>query len=296
MTKLTSRNGTLEYGSGHPAMLINDQLYVINKPDNIIEPLSKGKIDHFVELAKWGHSVGVDMTAILLTHPALNEVELLPRLAKAVHEETGSPVGLDTRNPEAIEAALIELRPYKSIIWTVTAEQSLLDTILPIAKRYGAAVAGMPMGRYSSQVPMTAVERLAEARVILDACEGYGIPPEDVVIDAMCMPAGFLEPNAYKVTLETIASLNEMGITNQVGIGNAGSKMPGPKYIDLSYLLGAMSWGLDSAFINPGIDNLIANVRAMDMLTERDSVCQRYLGFWRSMQKEKGKIYKPQLS
>jgi len=267
-------------------MLINDQLYVLNKPASVIEPLSRGQIGQFIELAKWGHAVGTDMTAILLTHPELDEVDLLPRLVRAIHEEIGSPVGLDTRNPEAIEAALSELRPHKSIIWTVTAEQALLDTLLPIAKRFGAAVAGMPMGRLSMNVPMTADERLAEAMVILDACEGYGIPREDVVIDAVCMPVGLLEPRAYRVTLETIEGLHKMGITTQVGVGNAGSKMPGPNPIGLAYLLGAMPWGLDSAFINPGIHGLIENVRAMDMLTERDPECRRYIKHWRSMQKE----------
>lgn len=287
MTTLTSRLGTLEYGPGKPTMLINDQLYVINRPDSIIEPLSKGNTDYFMQLARWGYSAGMDMTAILLTHPEINEVELLPRLARAIHDEIGTPVGLDTRNAEAIEAALSELQPYKSIIWTVTAEQQLLDTLLPIAKRYGAAVAGMPMGRYSMHVPMTAEERVAEAMVIIEACEGYGIPREDVVIDAVCMPVGLLEPKAYQITLETIAALNKMGIATQLGIGNSGSDMPDPKHISLSYMLGAMSWGLDSAFINPGIDGLIESVRAMDMLTERDPSCRRYLRHWRSSQKDK---------
>lgn len=285
MTTLTSRNGILEYGPGHPTMLINDQLYVLNKPDHVIEALSQGNIDHFIELARWGGAIGTDMTAVLLTHPLLDEVELLPRLVRAIHDELGSPVGLDTRNPEAIAAALEELHPYKSIIWTVTSEQEVLDSLLPIAKRYNAVVVGMPMGRVSARVPRTAAERMAEAQVILDACEGFGIPRQDVVIDAVCMPAGLLELDSYRVTLETIASLNKLGITNQVGTGNAGSKMPGSDHINLSYLLGAMSWGLDSAFINPGIPDLIANVRAMDMLTDRDPKCRRYLKHWRSTQK-----------
>ena len=197
---------------------------------------------------------------------------------------------MDTRNAEAIEAALSELQPYKSIIWTVTAEQKLLDTLLPIAKRYGAAVAGMPMGHYSMHVPMTAAERVAEAMIIIEACEGYGIPREEVVIDAVCMPAGLLLPDSYRVTLETVATLHSMGITTQLGIGNASSKMPDPKHIDHTYLLGAMSWGLDSAFINPGIDGLIATVRAMDMLTERDPACRRYLQNWRAEKKKKDEI------
>lgn len=285
MTTLTSRTGTLEYGPGHPTLLINDQLYVINRPPEVIEPLSRGDITHFLNLARWGKALGTDMTSVLLTHPEIDEVELLPRLVRAIHDELGTPVGLDTRNAEAIEAALAELYPYKSIIWTVTAEQSLLDTLLPIAKRYGAAVAGMPMGRFSMHVPMTSAERIAEARVIIEACEGIGIPTSEVVIDAVCMPASILEPKSYQVTLETIAALHQQGITTQLGIGNASSNMPDPKSIDHAYFLGAMAWGLDSAFINPGIVNLIPTVRAMDMLTERDPACRRYLKHWRSSQK-----------
>lgn len=282
MTKITSRGGTLEFGPGHPTMLINDQLYVINKPKQIIEPLSNGNIDYFVELAKWGHGLGMDMTAILLTHPEINEVEILPRLVHAIQKEIDIPIGLDTRNPEAIEAALHEMHPYRSIIWTVTAEQEVLDSLLPIAKKYNAVVAGMPMGKISIKVPMTVDERIAEARTIINACEGYGIPSEDVVIDAVCMPTALLEKDAYRVTLETVAALNDMGITTQLGVGNSGSNMPDPKHINLAYLLGAMSWGLDAAFINPGIAGLVPCVRAMDMLTERDPSCRRYLQHWRN--------------
>lgn len=284
MTKLTSQNGTLEFGARHPTMLVNDQLYVINKPASIIEPLSKGDISHFLNLAIWGKNVGTDMTALLITHPEINEVDVLPKLARAVHNETGLPVGLDTRNAEAIEAALAELSPYKAIIWTVTAEDDVLKRILPIAKKYGAVVAGMPMGRKSIGVPMTAAERIEEAVYIIQVCQDFGIPREDIVIDAVCMPASLLLPDAFRVTLETIAILTAMGITTQLGIGNSGSNMPDPKRINMAYLIGALSWGLDAAFINPAIEGLIPTVRAMDMLTERDPECRRYLQHWRSNQ------------
>jgi len=287
MTVVTSKNGTLEFGPGFPTMLINETLYVVNKPGSIIEMISKGNFETFLELARWGQSVGTDMTALLITHPEINEVEILPRLARAIHEETGSPVGLDTRNPEAIEATLAELKPYKSIIWTVTAEQKVLDELLPIAKKYNAVVAGMPMGRNSINVPMTVEERLSEANTIIDACKAYDIPKENIVIDAVCMPAALLEKNAFQVTLETIVRLHGMGITTQLGIGNSGSNMPEKQHINLAYLLGALSWGLDSAFINPGIPGLIYSVRAMDMLTERDPDCRRYLQHWRKTEKEK---------
>lgn len=282
MTALSSQNGTLTFGKGFPTMLINDQLHVINKNEEVIEPLSRGNIDHFVNLAKWGKSVGTDMTAILITHPEIDEVDLLPKLAKTILQETGLPVGLDTRNAEAIDAALTEIHPYKSIIWTVTAEKHVLSSLLPIAKKHNAIVAGMPMGGTASGVPMTVAERVSEAKTIIKTCLEYGIPKEDIVIDAICMPVALLQSEAYKITLETIAILHEEGITTQVGVGNASSNMPGREHIDLAYLLGALSWGLDAAFINPAISGLIPNVRAMDSLTERDPDCRRYLKNWRS--------------
>jgi len=282
MTTLTSSNGPLTFGKGYPAMLINDQLHVINKPQSIIEPLSKGDFSYFLELARWGKSQGADMTAVLITHPEIDEVDLLPKLAKAIHAETGLPVGLDTRNAEAIEAALAELSPYKSIIWTVTAEMEMMSTLLPIAKKYHAVVAGMPTGYTCSGVPMTPEERIAAASKIIDTCLSYEIPKEDIVIDAICMPVALLQKDSFKTTLRTIALLNEMGITSQLGIGNAGSNMPDRESIHLAYLLGALSWGLDAAFINPGIPGLISSVRAMDMLTERDPDCRRFLKNYRS--------------
>lgn len=282
MTTLSSPHGTLTFGKGHPTMLINDQLHVINRPANIIEPLSRGDVSHFVNLAIWGKEIGTDMTAILLTHPEIDEVALLPKLAKSILNETGLPIGLDTRNAEAIDATLTEIHPYKSIIWTVTSEIEILGSLLPIAKKHNAVIAGMPMGSITAGVPMTTEERLAEAHKIINACMEYGIPKEDIVIDAICMPIALLQQEAYKITLETIAQLSKEGISTQVGTGNASSNMPDREHIDLAYLLGALPWGLDAAFINPGIPGLISTVRAMDSLTNRDPDCRRFLKHWRA--------------
>lgn len=286
MTKVTSPGGSIHFGPGLPTLLINDQLYVHNKPPEVIFELSNGNIEPFVNLARLGIAAGMDITSILIGHPDIDEVALLPRLARSVLNETGAPLGLDTRNVAAIEAALAELAPYKAVIWTVTAEDSLLHQILPVAKKYGAVVAGMPMGRLTSQVPMTVEERIDEARYILSACDGYGIPAEDVIIDAVCMPAALLLPGSYRITLETIAALSTLGITSQIGTGNAASNLPNKDFINLSYLLGALAWGLDSAYINPTIPGLVDCVRSMDMLTEKDPQCRRFLQHWRESLKK----------
>jgi 5-methyltetrahydrofolate--homocysteine methyltransferase len=207
----------------------------------------------------------------------------------AVHDKVGCPVGLDTRNAQALEAGLDALRPHKAIHWTVTAEEEVLSALLPIDKRFGAVVCGMPMGRYSRQVPMTAEGRLAEARVIVDACLGIGIPREDIVIDAICMSAATLEPDAMRVALDTVRLVHEeLGVTTQLGIGNAGHGLPDQTRFDLAHLLAAMPYGLDVALVNPATEGLVECVRAMDFMLGIDPAGKRYLAHWRAQRHKPG--------
>ena len=170
MTTLTSRNGTVEFGPGHPTMLINDQLRVMDQSPEVLEELKAGKIDKLLELARFGHEVGTHMVDILVVHHDLDEVELLPKIAAAVHKDIGCPISIDTRNPEALEAALAVLQPYKALLNSVSAETEVLENLMPIAAKYGAAVVGIPIGEVHG-VPETIEGRIAETLVILDAAE-----------------------------------------------------------------------------------------------------------------------------
>jgi 5-methyltetrahydrofolate--homocysteine methyltransferase len=267
-------------------MLVNDQVRIVDQNPIALEELRAGRIDMLVDLAAWGQRIGTDMVAILLTHPEVDEIEWLPRVAVAVHEQAGYPVGLDTRNAQALEAGLAALQPYKAIHWTVTAEADILEELLPISKRYGAVVCGMPVGNYSRQVPMTAEGRLAEARVIVDACLGIGIPHEDIMIDAICMSAATLEPDAMRVALDTVRLIHqELGVTTQLGIGNAGHGLPDQTRFDLAHLLAAMPYGLDTALVNPATQGLVECVRAMDFMLGIDPAGKRYLAHWRAQRR-----------
>ncbi len=96
MTTLTSRNGTLEFGPGRPTMLINDQLRVMDQSPEVLAELKTGKIDKLLELARFGQQIGTHCVDILVVHRDLDEVELLPRVAHAVHEAIGCPISIDT--------------------------------------------------------------------------------------------------------------------------------------------------------------------------------------------------------
>lgn len=284
MTVLTSRNGSLEFGPGKPTLLVNDQLRVMDQSPDVLEELREGKLDKLLELARLGAEIGSDVVDILVTHADLDEVDLLPRVALAVHEEIGCPISLDTRNPAALEAALKALRPYKAMLNSVTAEPEEYEKLLPVCAKYGAVVVGMPIGKLHG-LPKTVEGRIAETEVILQAARSYGIAREDLVIDAICL-ATAAEADSMKVTLETLRALEQdMGLSTILGIGNAGHGMPTQLYIDLAYLIAAVPWGLHAALVNPLTPGLIETVRAVDFLTDRDPYGRRYIGRYREQRK-----------
>lgn len=284
MTKLTSRNGTLEFGPGYPTVLVNDQLRVLDQSPDVLAELSAGRLDRMLELARWGQEVGMDMVDILVNHPDLDEVELLPRIARAVHQEIGCPISLDSRSPAALEAALLALRPNKVLINSVSAERESLAALLPLAKAYGAAIVGMPVG-HQYGMPLTVEGRLSEARTILQAAEQYGISREDIVLDGICLASSAV-PGSMQVTLETLRAFHEeFGVATVLGIGNAGYGMPDPTQVDLAFLLAAIPWGLDVALVNPATPSLVPAVRAMDFLAGRDAYGRRYIQYYRARRK-----------
>lgn len=281
MTTLTSRHGELTFGPGLPVVLINGQVHPLSKKPQMVADLQQGNVDAIVALARAGQAAGMDIADILIQHPALDEVALLPRLAVAVHEATGSPIALDSRHPAALEAALAALHPYKALINSVTAERASLETLLPIAARHHAAIIGMPIGDRHG-MPKDVEGRMDEARVILDAAARHGIPQDDVVMDAICLAAA-VEPGSMLVTLETLRRFHEeLGVATVLGVGNAGHGMPKRLQIELAYLLAAIPWGLDAAIIDPRMPLLIEETRAADFLSARDPYGLRYIKHYRT--------------
>jgi 5-methyltetrahydrofolate--homocysteine methyltransferase len=284
-TKLTSSNGDLFIGKGLPTVLINDQLRIMDQDPMIFEQLQKKDVNRLLDIAKSGYVSGMDMVDILIFHQDLDEVELLPRIAWSIKKEVGCPMALDSRNVDALSAALEAISPDKALINSVSAEKEVLESILPVAKKYGAAMVGMPIGD-TYGLPKTVEGRVFEANVIIEACEGFGIRKEDLVMDGVCL-ASSAEPETFEITLQTLMAFqNDLEVSTILGIGNAGFGMPDQTVIDLAYLIGAIPWGLNSAIVNPNTEGLVKTVRAMDFLMNTDVGGKRYINYWRSLRKK----------
>lgn len=258
--------------------MINDQLRVYDQNPAVIAALERGDPAPFVAMAEAGAAAGCAAVDLLLDHPDLDERQTLPLVFRAVDQALGCPILLDTRQVEAIEAAL-DGYDGKAMLNSIVYERPLLEALLPVVQKHRLAVVAMLVD--DVRIPETWQERLAIARRILEITDDAGIPRDDIVFDCVCLASAAM-PNSMQVTLDTLKAVHdELGMSTLLGIGNAGFGMPDQTRLDLLYLAIAASWGLDAALVDYRTEHLALYSYGLDFLTGRDGFGQGYLEFVR---------------
>lgn len=290
---LTCARGAIPFGPGCPTLLVNDQMgYSYGRPEVLAE-LREGNLNSLIELARAGQAVGIQVVNVQLMEPTLDELDLVPRVVRALHEATGCAIAVDSRKPEVVERGLAAY-PHKALCNSISGEMAVLEAMLPVAARYGAAVTGSLV--YEKGVPMTVEERLHLGRRIVRAAEAHGIPRQDVILDAVCLPSA-VQPDTMRTTLETLAAFHrELGVATLLGISNAGFLMPEPEKVDLAYLIAAVAWGLDVAMVNPATPLLAEEIRAVDFLLGKDPYAKGYLSLYRARRKQRQRGVNPDVA
>ena len=134
--------------------------------------------------------------------PGIDEAATLEQLVKDLQAITDLPLQLDSSNPEALSRAL-RIYNGKPIVNSVNGEQKTLDTILPLCKKYGAAVVGLALDEHG--IPADAEGRFAIAKRIAAAANAAGIPNEDIYIDCLTLTASAQQEGAVQ-TLEALTA------------------------------------------------------------------------------------------
>ena len=199
--------------------------------------------------------------------PGVDEVQVLPKVVKQVQSVSDLPLQLDSSDAGALEAAL---RVYngKPIVNSVNGSQEVLDAVLPLVKKYGAAVVGLTLDE--SGIPAKAEARFAIAERILKEAQKYGIPREDVYIDCLTLTAS-AQQEAVMETLRAVRRVKEeLGLKTVLGVSNISFGLPNRELLNHSFLLLAMESGLDLPIMNPNVDSMMDAVRAFRVLNNRD--------------------------
>ena len=213
--------------------------------------------------------------------PGIDEAATLEHLVRELQSITDLPLQLDSSNPEALSRAL-RIYNGKPIVNSVNGERKTLDTILPLCRKYGAAVVGLTMDEQG--IPATAAERVVIARRIVEAAGQYGIPPEDVYIDCLTLTASAQQDGAAKTLKALSICKKELGVRTVLGVSNISFGLPCRGYLNVTFLTMAMAAGLDLAIINPNTPDMMGAVRAYRVLTGQDEKSTDYIRAYADVQ------------
>src|SRR5712692_3441123 len=264
-TVIRSRSRTLVNGPEQPFCVIGERINPTGRKAFQAQlqagDLSQLEIDVAEQVAG-----GADALDVNVGDPLADEIGLMRSVIGLVQELTDLPICIDSSIIEALEAGL-EAYDGKALVNSVTGEDGRLEAILPLVARHGAAVIGLAN---DDEIPMEPLRRLEVARKIVSAAGDHGIPPEDVVIDALAMPVG-AEPRAVTLFVETVRLISEeLGVNTICGASNTSFGLPGRHTLGGAFLAIAQSHGLTSAIMDARSREIVEAVRATDFLLGHD--------------------------
>jgi 5-methyltetrahydrofolate--homocysteine methyltransferase len=231
------------------------------------QALMEHDIDYILGQAIQQIDAGADILDVNVGLPDIDETEMMVSAVKAIQGITDTPLQLDTTDARALEAGL---RVYngKPIVNSVNGEEESMQKVLPLVKKYGAAVVGLTLDK--NGIPKTAEGRFEIAKRILDRAMSLGIRREDVFIDCLTLTAS-AEQAGVMETLKAVSRVkNELGLRTVLGVSNISFGLPSRELVTRNFLTMALYAGLDLPIINPNTESMTSAVRTYKLLANID--------------------------
>ncbi len=282
-TKLSLKEKTVIIGPNHPFVMIGERINPTRRK-KLASSMAEGDFNMVQEDARAQVAAGAQVLDINAGIPGADEPALLRGAAQAVMGVVDIPLCFDSANPDALAAALA-IYPGQALINSTTAEEKMMDTVLPLAKQYGAAVIGVITD--DKGVPPTPQERLKVAEKLLKRAGDYGVPPENIIIDPLALTVSADHMQA-RITLDSISLIQkELGVNMNLGASNVSFGLPDRKIINVAYLALAISRGLTIAITDPTVPEIQTTILACDLLMGRDAYSMRWIKAFRAREKAK---------
>ncbi|MGB5953299.1 MAG: dihydropteroate synthase [Ornithinimicrobium sp.] len=266
-TTLRSPSKEVVLGHQRPFVIIGER---INPTGRKVfqEQLRAGDLSAIERDVKAQVEGGANVLDINMGVPLTDEAELLAKAITLAQSLTDLPICIDSSVVEALEAGL-QAYQGRALVNSITAEDDRMEAILPLVKKYDAAVIALPND--AEEIPMEADRRLELVQHIVDvATNEYGIAMEDIVIDPLAMPIG-ADQQVVNVTMDTMRRIREnYGLNMTCGASNVSFGMPDRHAINSTFLPMAMTAGMTSAIMDSRTPQVVSAVRAADLLLGND--------------------------
>ena len=238
------------------------------------QALREEDMNYVLEQAVSQVEAGAQVLDVNVGAPGVDEPALMPKVVKALQSVTSLPLQLDSSNVQALENGL---RVYngKPIVNSTNGEQEKLDAILPLCKKYGAAIVGLAIDERG--ILPAAEDRVAVARRIKEAALAAGIPQEDIYIDCLTLTASAQQQDVLATVEALHTCKTELGVRTILGVSNISFGLPCRTYLNTTFLTMAMYAGLDLAIMNPSSEEMMAAVYAYNVLINRDPQSTKYI-------------------
>ena len=276
-TVVSSPNKEVRIGFNRPFVIIGERINPTGRKI-LAEEMKNGDYSRVIADALAQVEAGAHMLDVNAGIPLADEPAILAEAVKLVQSVTDVPLSIDSSIVEALESGL-SVYQGKALVNSVTGEEERLEIVLPLVKKYGAAV--VAISNDETGISEDPDVRFDVAKMIVERAADHGIPREDVVVDPLVMPIGAIN-SAGKQVMHIVRRLREeLKVNTTCGASNVSFGLPNRNGINSAFLTMAISAGLTSAITSPLHAETMQAVLGADVMMGNDPDCRQWIAKYR---------------
>jgi 5-methyltetrahydrofolate--homocysteine methyltransferase len=272
-TVISSATREVVIGFNRPFVIIGERINPTGRKLLAAEmaagDFSRVEADALAQVAAGAHMLDVNAGIPLADEPAI-----LARAVQLVQSITDVPLSIDSSIVAALAAGLAVYKG-KALVNSVTGEDDRLETVLPLVKKYGAAV--VAISNDETGISEDPDVRFEVAKKIVHRAMDYGIPASDVVVDPLVMPIGAINQAGVQVMRLVQRLKDELKVNTTCGASNISFGLPARDGINSAFLTMAIASGLTSAITNPLHGDVVKACMGADVMMGHDPDCARWI-------------------
>ena len=277
ITTISSATREVKIGFDQPFVIIGERINPTGRKI-LAEEMKVGDYSRVESDALAQVAAGAQMLDVNAGIPLADEPRILAEAIQLVQSISDVPLSIDSSIIEALEAGLAVYQG-KALVNSVTGEDEVLERVLPLVAKYGAAV--VAISNDETGISEDPNERFKVAKKIIERAADYGIHYSDVIVDPLVMPIGAINTAGLQVMHIVRRLREELKVNTTCGASNVGFGLPNRNGINSAFLTMAMGAGMTSAITSPLHAEVMAAVRGGDVMMGNDPNCANWIKAYR---------------